>query len=579
MTQKADDTAVIQGRYCLSVGDPQTALPTHWQWVPLTQVARLESGHTPSRKVAEYWGGEVPWVGIRDARANHGGLIHGTAQQITEEGLENSSARLLPAGTVCLSRTASIGYVVVLGVPMATSQDFLNWTCTSALDPHFLKYVLMAEGSEGLAAFGRGSVHTTIYFPTAAAIHIALPPIEVQRYVVSVLDEALRRTTHVRASLDAAQSAADLLESVALSAALRGELTGTDTSLPPSGDMSAAGKHAPGTLVRRLKAEALGHRFPASWEWTHLGTIAEVQGGLTKNRREEIRGGARHVPYLRVANVQRGRLDLSDVRTVAASEDDVQRLALQKGDLLLNEGGDRDQLGRGWTWDEQLPECIHQNHVFRARIRERSKFDPTFLAYWANSEFASQYFFNVASQSVNLASISKRNLSLLPVPMPELAEQKRIVVAIGEAAGRIGETRTAIKRGRDAVDQVEAAIMRLALQGRIQPLPSSGIKGVGLALAQAHTELKQWSDAAREKKDRIKRSGGSMKTAQYPAELLLSSLLQERGSQTPETLWAASRLPIDEFYRRLREEMRASRLREVRRKEEDGGEVILLEAL
>src|SRR5207247_2152649 len=73
-------TAVIPGRYALSVGKPDSPAPDGWRWVPVTDVARLESGHTPSRKKPEYWNGNIPWIGIRDATANHGRVIYDTAQ-------------------------------------------------------------------------------------------------------------------------------------------------------------------------------------------------------------------------------------------------------------------------------------------------------------------------------------------------------------------------------------------------------------------------------------------------------------------------------------------------------------------
>src|SRR5581483_214248 len=108
-------------------------------------VARLESGHTPSRGHSEYWDGGIPWIGIRDARRHHGLTIHETEQTVSELGLANSAARLLPAGTVCLSRTASVGYVTIMGTQMATSQDFVNWVCSEQLLPAYLKYLLICE--------------------------------------------------------------------------------------------------------------------------------------------------------------------------------------------------------------------------------------------------------------------------------------------------------------------------------------------------------------------------------------------------------------------------------------------------
>lgn len=177
---------VIRGRYSLSVGNPGGPVPPGWEWTALSSLARLESGHTPSRKHPEYWGGDVPWIGIRDATANHGRTLADTAQHTNELGIANSSARLLPANTVCLSRTASVGYVVVMGRPMATSQDFVNWVCGEDLDHRFLKYVLLAEHRTFLS-FASGTTHQTIYYPEVKAFHVCRPPVEVQRRIADVL--------------------------------------------------------------------------------------------------------------------------------------------------------------------------------------------------------------------------------------------------------------------------------------------------------------------------------------------------------------------------------------------------------
>lgn len=180
---------IIMGEYALAVGMPLTKAPAGWTWTKLTDVSRLESGHTPSRRFPEYWGGAVPWLGIKDAREFHGEAIHQTREYTNQLGLENSSARLLPANTVCLSRTASVGYVVVMGKKMATSQDFVNWVCSDDLEPHFLKYLLIAE-KKAYSRFSSGAVHQTIYFPEAKAFHVCLPSIAEQKRIVSILDEA-----------------------------------------------------------------------------------------------------------------------------------------------------------------------------------------------------------------------------------------------------------------------------------------------------------------------------------------------------------------------------------------------------
>lgn len=220
----AVESRVIEGRHAMAVGDPASPLPPAWQWVRLLDVAQLETGHTPSRNHPEYWDGAIPWIGIKDARAHHGGYIHETIQAVTELGIENSAARVLPAGTVCLSRTASVGYVCIMGRSMATSQDFVNWICSEAIIPEYLVHALIAEG-EDIRRFGKGSTHTTIYFPEVMSFHIALPPVAEQREIVwrikhqlGALDSALRDRTALLAT------DLDRLEQAILAAAFVGNL-------------------------------------------------------------------------------------------------------------------------------------------------------------------------------------------------------------------------------------------------------------------------------------------------------------------------------------------------------------------
>ncbi len=182
-------TRHIPPKLALAVGMPTTTPPENWSWSALTKLARMESGHTPSRRHPEYWDGTVPWVGTKDAKINHGQRIEDTQQETNELGLANSSTRLLPKNTVCLSRTASVGYVIVMGRPMATSQDFVNWVCSDDLDPEFLKYLLIAEGDD-ILRFASGSVHQTIYFPEVRAFHICHPEVPEQRRIVGILDAA-----------------------------------------------------------------------------------------------------------------------------------------------------------------------------------------------------------------------------------------------------------------------------------------------------------------------------------------------------------------------------------------------------
>lgn len=243
--REATDT-VIPGVAALSVNIPDREPPEGWNWVGLRRVARQETGHTPSRKHPEYWDGNIPWIGIRDAAAHHGGIIDDTAQHPTQLGIDNSSARVLPADTICLSRTASVGYIVRMGRPMATSQDFVTWTCSEALDPDYLLYALLAEGEE-IRRFGKGSTHTTIYFPEVRALHICLAPLDEQREIVRRVKAALSWAENIRLETKRAAVLIPNLDQANVAKAFRGELVPQDPEDEPAA-----------LLLKRIRSERAG---------------------------------------------------------------------------------------------------------------------------------------------------------------------------------------------------------------------------------------------------------------------------------------------------------------------------------
>ena len=230
---RAASADVIEGGAAMAVNIPAKAPPAGWSWVSLLRAARQETGHTPSRKHPEYWDGDQFWIGIADARLHHGKEIEDTIQKVTPKGLDNSSARTLPSKTVCLSRTASVGYVCIMARPMATSQDFATWTCTEALEPKFLMYALMAEGNE-IRRFGKGTTHTTIYFPEIRAMTICLPPLEEQRAIIDAVEAKLQQLDALAADIDSSLAHCDVLRRSILKKAFAGQLVAQNPNDEPA---------------------------------------------------------------------------------------------------------------------------------------------------------------------------------------------------------------------------------------------------------------------------------------------------------------------------------------------------------
>lgn len=154
-----------------------------------------------------------------------------------------------------------------------------------------------------------------------------------------------------------------------------------------------------------------------------LNDVAIVSSGITKGRRTT--DATSPMPYLAVANVQAGRLELGSVKTIDATSSEIERYRLKFGDLVLTEGGDPDKLGRGTVWRDELPLCLHQNHIFRVRIQDSTSLHPDYLSAFISSNQSRSYFLKSAKQTTGIASINMTQLKALPVHVPTAEAQLR----------------------------------------------------------------------------------------------------------------------------------------------------------
>jgi len=183
-------------------------------------------------------------------------------------------------------------------------------------------------------------------------------------------------------------------------------------------------------ILSPIELEEISFSPPKNWEWKRLGEITEIVGGVTKGRKLLGRQTA-YYPYLRVANVQRGFLNLDVIKEIEIPKEELEKYRLHIGDVLLTEGGDWDKLGRSAIWDGQIQDCIHQNHIFRARpwnIGLRSQW----IVLFTNSSIGRQYFENASKKTTNLASINMTQLRNCPFPIPSVDEQDRILKKVNE---------------------------------------------------------------------------------------------------------------------------------------------------
>ena len=178
-----------------------------------------------------------------------------------------------------------------------------------------------------------------------------------------------------------------------------------------------------------------------NWPLVALRDVADIAAGITLGRKTK-ETELIEVPYLRVANVQDGQLALADIKTVAASRREIDKWTLRDGDLLLTEGGDLDKLGRGACWREQLPICIHQNHIFRVRL-PADRYDPDFVSLQVSSPYGKAYFLAHAKKTTGIASINQQVLGAFPLLSPPLSEQLLIAADLKLQLAAVEEARQA----------------------------------------------------------------------------------------------------------------------------------------
>jgi type I restriction enzyme S subunit len=197
--------------------------------------------------------------------------------------------------------------------------------------------------------------------------------------------------------------------------------------------------------------------LPPSWTRVCFEDVAIIAGGVPLGRKILGRKTV-SLPYLRVANVKRGEVDLSEVKEVTIAEDELERYALRPNDLLMTEGGDWDKVGRAAIWKGQIARCLHQNHIFRARMRSSELLPRWFVEYF-NSPDGRSYFESAAKQTTNLASINMRQVRACPIPLPPLAEQRRIVAKVDQLMALVDQWESQLAATHATTDHLLSALV------------------------------------------------------------------------------------------------------------------------
>ncbi|MEK5759873.1 restriction endonuclease subunit S [Acinetobacter variabilis] len=346
-----------------------------WVTAKLKDVAKVVTGKTPQTSNSEYYGGDIPFVSPADLNE---GILSETKTYLTSSGADQ--VYRVPKNTVLVSCIGNLGKLAITAKEVCFNQQINGLIFDEQkIFPKYGFYFAQTIKPQ----LEKASSSTTLPIVNKSRfsdLEIKYPPLAEQRRIASILDQAdeLRQKRQ-----QAIEKLDQLLQATFI------DMFGDPVSNPK------------------------GWRSDKN-----LGDVADIVSGITKGRK--ITGKSlREIPYLAVSNVQDKYLNLSIIKTIEASDDEIERYRLKQGDLLLTEGGDPDKLGRGTLWNNEVDECIHQNHVFRVRLTSK-EFTPNYLNWIVGSEYGKRYFLKSAKQTTGIASINMGQLKKLPLLTPPL---------------------------------------------------------------------------------------------------------------------------------------------------------------
>ena len=424
-----------------------------WPVAPLSKLADVRLGRQRSPK--NHFGPQMrPY--LRAANIGWNGLILEGIKEMNFTDDEMATYALRTGDLLLGEASGSPGEVGKPALwndefPACAFQNTLLRVRSETMEPqfllHFFRFMALSgrfvEQSRGVGIHHLGRERLAKW-PTPQ------PPLNEQRRIVAILEEHLSDLDDATLALSNASRRLSTLREMRV----LGHLTGSGRPKQEAVGLVPAGTHD-GDLAR----------LPLGWNWARLGDVAEVAGGVTKDSKKQQDPSLPEVPYLRVANVQRGHLDLREVTAIRVPVAKAQSLFLQPGDVLLNEGGDRDKLARGWVWEGQIDGCIHQNHVFRARLTE-ARLDPFFLSMTTNS-LGAKWAERNGKQSVNLASISLSMIRKMPVIVPAPGEAKAAVEAIRAEFDSFDRLQAEVDRSVARSATLRRALLAAAFSGRL----------------------------------------------------------------------------------------------------------------
>jgi type I restriction enzyme, S subunit len=398
--------------------------PLSWEWVAIEEIARVTGGGTPSTSdESNFTGDGIPWLTPADLTGYEERYIARGARDITAKGLSNSSAKLMPAGTVLFSSRAPIGYCAIASNPVTTNQGFKSLTLVGDIDPEFT-YWYLRSAKDYVESQASGTTFAEISGSKIKELAFPLPPLAEQRRIVEKLDNL------TAASREAATA-----------------LTQTET------------------LITRYKAAVLAAAFAAPSQLCRLSDlIKETKNGMSKRSGKE----GEFVNVLRLADFADGAFKGHDPRQIKMNSDEIDKYALAPGDIVIvRVNGSEKIVGRAIVWKE-LERWALCDHFIRIGI-DRTRAVPDFVVLYMNSLDVRRHIELSFVSTSGQKTVNQSIIGNIQVPLPPKKEQAEIVSRIEAAFAQIDTLARAVAAARARLSRLDRAILARAFRGDLVP--------------------------------------------------------------------------------------------------------------
>ena len=462
--------------------------------------------------------------------------LNKSSRFLTREKSRDLSCTLLNPGDVLIARMPDpLGRACVYPGDTKTSDTVVNVcivrTGASGPDHRWLTWFINSpEFRSSVSSRQSGSTRKRISRKDYATIVLPLPPVPEQHRIVAEIEKQFTRLDASVAALKRVQANLKRYRASVLKAACEGKLVPTEAELAQAeGRDFEPADHLPERILieRRARWESQKKRrgkykepvapdtsnlpeLPEGWVWATLGQATEIQGGIQKQPKRAPVANA--FPFLRVANVLRGALDLEEVHQIEVFSGELEKLRLLSGDLLIVEGnGSPSQIGRMAIWKGEIENCVHQNHIIRARVG--AGIVPQYVETYWNSPDGSSRVLGVASSTSGLYTLSVSKVSALPIPLPPIAEQRRIVAEVERCLSVVQQAEATVEVSLKRAERLRQSILKRAFSGQLVPQdPNDEPASVLLERIRAEREAAQ--AAAQSSRKPTRRRAKSARQAQ-----------------------------------------------------------------